>query len=558
MSYHPHQNQHAGHPQQNQIHPSYHQPQHPQHLPGPPSPDSPTAQTSRKRPRPADLDTMDQPPNQEYKDYAYPPQSAAYYDSALQQDVSAVGAMLAPASAVPQDQSGGFAIEHEDEPGDDDDDDIPNNRASTSRAGGGDASKAGRRKIKIEFIQDKSRRHITFSKRKAGIMKKAYELSTLTGTQVLLLVVSETGLVYTFTTAKLQPLVTQPEGKNLIQGMFNLDSSNFDPYSWLQLASMLPLVKVQPLPHPPQVLQALAPVLALQVQNPGAAGGRNVPGGLSIGSDTSAPPPGGAHQLAQDPAETPRLEVDPATNGPIQSPTDPFHPPQSHPHHSHHPYNHQHHPYPPPPRSVSSSTAASNSSPALTHASPNPGYAQHVSSPSLSGMENVKRARRRTDVAADVSMGLAVAHGLPPGLARRNTMPASVVVAENPESEGADASVPTGMPASSTPEFGLAASTATPTPTPPMAPANVNGTSSSSMHRGYSSEHTAGASSSSTQSPGPLYQVQHDSTWGNGHLHPSSTSSAHHYGHHHSVPLAPPPAPGVGVVQQGWGDYGRR
>ncbi|KZO97138.1 SRF-TF-domain-containing protein, partial [Calocera viscosa TUFC12733] len=98
-----------------------------------------------------------------------------------------------------------------------------------------------RRKIKIEFIQDKSRRHITFSKRKAGIMKKAricmyasgkqqlticasiqaYELSTLTGTQVLLLVVSETGLVYTFTTAKLQPLVTQPEGKNLIQACLN-------------------------------------------------------------------------------------------------------------------------------------------------------------------------------------------------------------------------------------------------------------------------------------------------------------------------------------------------
>jgi hypothetical protein len=44
-----------------------------------------------------------------------------------------------------------------------------------------------------------AKRHISFSKRKAGIMKKAYELSTLTGTQVLLLVVSETGLVYTFT-----------------------------------------------------------------------------------------------------------------------------------------------------------------------------------------------------------------------------------------------------------------------------------------------------------------------------------------------------------------------
>lgn len=52
-------------------------------------------------------------------------------------------------------------------------------------------------------------------------MKKAYELSVLTGTQVLLLVVSETGLVYTFTTPKLQPLVTKAEGKNLIQACLN-------------------------------------------------------------------------------------------------------------------------------------------------------------------------------------------------------------------------------------------------------------------------------------------------------------------------------------------------
>lgn len=46
-------------------------------------------------------------------------------------------------------------------------------------------------------------------------------MSTLTGTQVLLLVVSETGLVYTFTTVKLQPIVTKPEGKNLIQACLN-------------------------------------------------------------------------------------------------------------------------------------------------------------------------------------------------------------------------------------------------------------------------------------------------------------------------------------------------
>lgn len=43
---------------------------------------------------------------------------------------------------------------------------------SEDGAGGKKKEKKGRRKIKIEFIDDKSRRHITFSKRKAGIMKK--------------------------------------------------------------------------------------------------------------------------------------------------------------------------------------------------------------------------------------------------------------------------------------------------------------------------------------------------------------------------------------------------
>ena len=52
--------------------------------------------------------------------------------------------------------------------------------------GGGKRKRGGhgRRKIEIEYIDDKIRRHITFSKRKAGISKKAYELSRLTGAQV--------------------------------------------------------------------------------------------------------------------------------------------------------------------------------------------------------------------------------------------------------------------------------------------------------------------------------------------------------------------------------------
>merc|ERR1719167_1096187 len=71
----------------------------------------------------------------------------------------------------------------------------------------------GRVKVKMEFIKSKNRRYTTFSKRKTGIMKKAYELATLTGTQVMVLVASETGHVYTFATQKLQPMITSEAGK---------------------------------------------------------------------------------------------------------------------------------------------------------------------------------------------------------------------------------------------------------------------------------------------------------------------------------------------------------
>ena len=53
------------------------------------------------------------------------------------------------------------------------------------------------------------------------VMFQAYELSTLTGTQVMLLVASETGHVYTFATKKLQPMITSEEGKSLIQTCLN-------------------------------------------------------------------------------------------------------------------------------------------------------------------------------------------------------------------------------------------------------------------------------------------------------------------------------------------------
>ncbi|KAJ7695644.1 hypothetical protein B0H17DRAFT_1054974 [Mycena rosella] len=158
-----------------------------------------------------------------------------------------------------------FIADHDaqDSAGDDDDDD------DKPKAG----QKQGRRKIKIEFIQDKSRRHITFSKRKAGMQLFFLFHPSLANSNigVLLLVVSETGLVYTFTTAKLQPLVTQPEGKNLIQACLNAPHGT--------LPSSLPVG--QPLGR------SSGPM--------GGPGGppvsNNMPGGLSIsgGPTNSAP-----------------------------------------------------------------------------------------------------------------------------------------------------------------------------------------------------------------------------------------------------------------------------
>ncbi|CAI4222976.1 unnamed protein product [Auanema sp. JU1783] len=86
----------------------------------------------------------------------------------------------------------------------------------------------GRVKIKMEYIGNKLRRYTTFSKRKTGIMKKAYELSTLTGTQVMLLVASETGHVYTFATKKLQPMISSDAGKALIQSCLNAPGEESD------------------------------------------------------------------------------------------------------------------------------------------------------------------------------------------------------------------------------------------------------------------------------------------------------------------------------------------
>ena len=78
-----------------------------------------------------------------------------------------------------------------------------------------------RRKIPIKYIENKTRRQVTFAKRRHGIMKKAYELSVLTGVNILLLILGHSGLVYTFSTPKLEPIIREDKGKELIRKCLN-------------------------------------------------------------------------------------------------------------------------------------------------------------------------------------------------------------------------------------------------------------------------------------------------------------------------------------------------
>lgn len=55
------------------------------------------------------------------------------------------------------------------------------------------------------------------------IFLQAHELATLTGTQVMLLVASETGHVYTFATRKLQPILSSEAGmSNSLRRNYNI------------------------------------------------------------------------------------------------------------------------------------------------------------------------------------------------------------------------------------------------------------------------------------------------------------------------------------------------
>ncbi|KAJ4762168.1 MADS-box transcription factor-like protein [Rhynchospora pubera] len=56
----------------------------------------------------------------------------------------------------------------------------------------------GKPKLAMKKIENKDARHVAFSKRRQGLIKKAYEISTLCDVDVALIVFSSSGTLYTF------------------------------------------------------------------------------------------------------------------------------------------------------------------------------------------------------------------------------------------------------------------------------------------------------------------------------------------------------------------------
>ncbi|KAF9688982.1 hypothetical protein SADUNF_Sadunf01G0044500 [Salix dunnii] len=56
----------------------------------------------------------------------------------------------------------------------------------------------GRKKVELKRIENKISRQVTFSKRRSGLIKKAHELSVLCDVQVALLIFSNRGKLYEF------------------------------------------------------------------------------------------------------------------------------------------------------------------------------------------------------------------------------------------------------------------------------------------------------------------------------------------------------------------------
>ncbi|KAM0934587.1 putative transcription factor MADS-type1 family [Dioscorea sansibarensis] len=73
----------------------------------------------------------------------------------------------------------------------------------------------GRGKTEMRRIENTTSRQVTFSKRRNGLLKKAFELSVLCDAEVALIVFSPRGKLYEFASSSLEKFSVSSHGFNL-------------------------------------------------------------------------------------------------------------------------------------------------------------------------------------------------------------------------------------------------------------------------------------------------------------------------------------------------------
>ncbi|KAK2982669.1 hypothetical protein RJ640_027657 [Escallonia rubra] len=67
----------------------------------------------------------------------------------------------------------------------------------------------GRGKIEIKKIENVNSRQVTFSKRRAGLLKKAHELSVLCDSEVAVIIFSNTGKLFEFSSTCMKQILSR-------------------------------------------------------------------------------------------------------------------------------------------------------------------------------------------------------------------------------------------------------------------------------------------------------------------------------------------------------------
>ena len=106
---------------------------------------------------------------------------------------------------------------------------ITNNNKNTSTK-----KIMGRKKINITRINDDRTRQVTFTKRKFGLMKKAYELSVLCGCEIALIIFNNNGRLFQYASSDMDKvLLKYAEYNELHESCTNVDIIDVSIYIYI-------------------------------------------------------------------------------------------------------------------------------------------------------------------------------------------------------------------------------------------------------------------------------------------------------------------------------------